>query len=129
MNSPQTPDTGDALPPRTEKKAMNTIYSVENYRKLEKAFYRTALHRPMHMERYEVGTELVYEVTSSAGAGRGRVELVIEKFVGGGFAGQVYQVKLMDISPENDPISGLESGGVYAMKILIPPSGFSVLFR
>lgn len=111
------------------KKSMTTESPIEVYRELEREFNRTALHRPMHIERYEAGTELVYDVTSVAGANKGRVGLVIEKFIGGGFAGQVYRVKLLDVSSETGPMSGLESGGVYAMKILIPPSGFSVMFR
>jgi hypothetical protein len=47
--------------------------------------------------------------------------------VGGGFAGQVYRVKILRI--EGAQIAGLEAGGSYAMKILIPPSGFSRRFR
>jgi hypothetical protein len=47
--------------------------------------------------------------------------------VGGGFAGQVYRVKVLRI--DGAEIAGLEAGGNYAMKILIPPSGFSCLFR
>lgn len=108
---------------------MTTEYSVEVYRELESAFQRVALHRPMRLDRYEAGTELVYDVTGVAPANRARVVLVIERFVGGGFAGQVYRVKAVSVAPENGPINGLESGGVYAMKILVPPSGFSVLFR
>ncbi len=108
---------------------MTTEYSVEIYRDLEREFHRVALHRPMDLDRYEAGTELVYDVTGVAGASRGKVVLVIEKFVGGGFAGQVYRVKALDVALENGPIHGLESGGTYAIKILIPPSGFSVLFR
>jgi len=108
---------------------MTTEYSVEVHRELEREFHRVALHRPMHLDRYEAGTELVYDVTGVAGANRGKFGLVIEKFVGGGFAGQVYRVRALDVALENGPVGGLESGGIYAMKILIPPSGFSELFR
>jgi hypothetical protein len=52
--------------------------------------------------------------------------LIVEKFVGGGFAGQVYRVKVTNVE---GTIEGLEEGGIYATKILIPPSGFSRLFR
>ena len=88
-----------------------------------------ALHRPMHVERLEVGTELVYDVTGIARANKGKVHLVVEKFVGGGFAGQVYRVKVLDIQPDFGPIGGLEPGKDFAMKILIPPTFFSRLFR
>ena len=83
----------------------------------------------MRVDCYDVGTELVYDVTEVAGTDRGQVRLNIEKFVGGGFAGQVYQVKVLAVEPEGRQIGGLETGGIYAMKILIPPSNFSKLFR
>jgi len=104
-------------------------YSLEVHRELEQEFRGAALHRPMRVWRYEAGTELVYHVTDVAGANKARVRLVIENFVGGGFAGQVYRVKVLDIESETGPTGGLEPGGVYAMKVLIPPTGFSRLFR
>ncbi len=108
---------------------MTTEYSVEITKKLEAEFHRAALHRSMRVDCYDVGTELDYDVTEVAGANRGQVRLNIEKFVGGGFAGQVYQVKVLAVAPEGKQIGGLETGGIYAMKILIPPSNFSKLFR
>ena len=104
-------------------------YSVEVYKELEEKFRGAALHRPMRLGRYGAGTELGYDVTEVAEANKGRVRLVVEEFVGGGFAGQVYRVKVVDIEPEAGPKWGLEVGGVYAMKIFIPPTGFSRLFR
>ena len=98
-------------------------------RKLEEKFHRLALHRPMQIERYEAGTELEYTVTGVGEANRAAVRLVVENFVGGGFAGQVYRVKVLEINPEGNPIDHLRVGGVYAAKILVPPSGFSRLFR
>ncbi|GAH76257.1 unnamed protein product, partial [marine sediment metagenome] len=46
-----------------------------------------------------------------------------------GFAGQVYRVKVSEIEAGDEPIESLDVGRVYAMKILIPPSSFSRLFR
>ena len=83
---------------------METDYSVEVYQKLEKEFHKAELHRPMYMGRYENGTELTYEVTSVDDANKGRLHLEIEKFVGGGFAGQVYRVKVLDIASDSGPI-------------------------
>ncbi len=108
---------------------MTTEYSVEITKKIEEKFHQAALYRPMRVDCYDVGTELVYEVTEVAGTNKGQVRLIIEKFVGGGFAGQVYQVKVLDIKPEDRQIKGLELGKIYAMKILIPPSNFSLIFR
>ena len=103
--------------------------SVNVYKKLEQIFRAADLHRPMSVDRYEDGTELTYDVTGVAKANQARVRVRIEKFVGGGFAGQVYRVRLLEIDGEDAAIDGLKVDGVYAMKILIPPSGFSRLFR
>jgi len=108
---------------------MEEGYSVEICKELEKKFHNAALHRPMHVERFEEGIELVYDVTGVFPPNKGRIHLVIEKFVGGGFAGQVYRVKVLNIESYDGPVGGLEAGGHYAMKILIPPTGFSRLFR
>ncbi len=108
---------------------MATGYSVEVIKDLEKEFRAAALHRPICVERYEAGTELVYEVRGIAEACQGRLHLVVEKFVGGGFAGQVYRVKIVGIDSASGPIGGLEVGKVYAMKILVPPTALSRWFR
>jgi hypothetical protein len=108
---------------------MNKEYSIEVYKALEKEFDQLELQRPMRMERYETGTPLAYDIVTVGGAIEAKVHLVIKKFVGGGFAGQVYQVEITDIESETGPIDDLEVGGLYAIKILIPPSSFSLLFR
>ena len=64
-------------------------YSVETVRQLTERFAAADLHRPMRVARYEPGDELSYKVTGVAPAVAGKVKLQIEKFVGGGFAGQV----------------------------------------
>jgi hypothetical protein len=99
------------------------------YMKLEQEFRNTALFRPMKVSRYEVGTELLYQVTGLNGSDEAGLKLVVERFVGGGFAGQVYQVKVLDISSGKSRPDGLVVGGVYAMKALVPPTTFSRLFR
>jgi hypothetical protein len=104
-------------------------YSADIYRQLEVEFNKTSLYRPMCVTRYRAGKELEYNVTGVVEATHARVRLIVEKFVGGGFAGQVYRVKVLDIASENGFIGNLRVGGVYAMKILIPPSGFSRVFR
>ena len=76
----------------------------------------------MQVERYEPGTELVYDVTGVASANKGQVRVEIEKFVGGGFAGQVYRVKVLEVKAEQGPITGVEEGAVLAIKIMVPPS-------
>jgi hypothetical protein len=58
-----------------------------------------------------------------------RLRLAVEKFVGGGFAGQVYRAKLLEAATLDGPIVGLEVGGTYAVKVLIPPSAKARRFR
>lgn len=108
---------------------MQTEYSAEIYRELEKKLLDAQLYRPMSVSRYEEGEKLNYEITDLDRGNRGKVCLVVDRFVGGGFAGQVYRVKLLDIETEPDSISGLKEGGIYAMKILVPPTTFSRFFR
>jgi hypothetical protein len=108
---------------------MDMEYSVEVYRQLEKEFQNTALHRPMVFKRYEAGTVLTYDIKGVVQRNPARVTLIVDKFVGGGFAGQVYRVKILDMESEDGAIKGLKVGGIYAIKILIPPSNFSRLFR
>ena len=99
---------------------MDSGYRSEVYEQLEKRFYAAALHRPMRIGRYEPGTELTYEMEAVTGKGRAQVCIIIEAFVGGGFAGQVYRVKVLDIKSEGGGTLDLEVGSIYAMKILIP---------
>ena len=108
---------------------MTREYSIETCKTLEAKFRDARLHRPMRVVRYDSGSELVYDVTEVAGTNTARIHAVVEKFVGGGFAGQVYRVKVTEINAPDGAIKGLEVGGIYAMKILIPPSTFSRLFR
>jgi len=108
---------------------MSIEYSAEVCKKLEARFRAAGLYRPMRISRYEPGTELTYQVSGIGQTSTARVHLVVDKFAGGGFAGQVYRVKVLGIESADGPIEGLEVGGAYAMKILTPPSSFSRLFR
>jgi hypothetical protein len=105
---------------------MANDYSVEVCTELEERFRRTEVRRPLRLRRYEPGTELTYQVQGFTGD-VANVHLTIERFVGGGFAGQVYRVRILRL--DGAPIAGLEAGGSCAMKILIPPSRFSCLVR
>jgi hypothetical protein len=101
-------------------------YSVEVCGELEAGVRAANLYRPMRVSRYDAGTELSYDVNGVGHGEKARVHLTVEKFVGGGFAGQVYRVKTTAIEGK---IEGLEVGQIYGLKILIPPSGFSRTFR
>lgn len=102
-------------------------YDIGICNKLKERFSLQQLHRPMRIGRYDAGQRLTYDMTGIASPAGAKVDLEIIKFVGGGFAGQVYKVKVLDIQGETIP--GLTTGGEYAVKILIPPSGFARFFR
>ncbi len=111
---------------------MGQSYSVEIIRQLSGYQRQLGLHRPVRVQHYEAGDELCYQAVEVAGKETATVRVRIERFVGGGFAGQVYQVTVTGIEKGGCSIpsfAGLEVGKLFAMKILIPPSGFSVFFR
>ncbi|MEE9562938.1 MAG: hypothetical protein V3W50_07710, partial [Thermoanaerobaculia bacterium] len=96
---------------------------------LEREFRACELVRPFHRAAYDAGDRIDYEVIGVIPAHEGRVRLEVVRFVGGGFAGQVYQVQLLEIEQETGTITGLEPGQHYAIKILRPPSAFAGFFR
>ncbi|MGB3863369.1 MAG: hypothetical protein WA915_14910 [Candidatus Aminicenantaceae bacterium] len=104
-------------------------YSVQTIRDLEDLFYQQKIFRPIRLRRYEQGTELFYDIKGVVPAKLGRVKLVVEEFIGGGYAGQVYRVKVLDTESSERGIEGIQPGETYAMKILIPLSGFARMFR
>lgn len=108
---------------------MAAEYSIETCQNLAQEFQACRLHRPLRISHYDPGTELYYEMTGVVPAGKAKVRLQVEKFVGGGFAGQVYRVRVLQVEAEPDCLPGIQVGSLYAVKILIPPSRFSLLFR
>ncbi|MCK4343307.1 MAG: hypothetical protein KAY37_16455 [Phycisphaerae bacterium] len=98
-------------------------------KELERQFGACELLRPFRRACYDPGELLDLAVTGVIPANTGRVRAEVERFVGGGFAGQVYRVTLQEIDAQAGPIEGLSVGGTYAIKILKPPTGFARLFR
>ncbi len=106
-----------------------TIYSVGKCRDLEKRFAACQLDRPMRVERYDPDDQLTYDVTLASVATRKnciRVSLAVERYVGGGFAGQVYKARVVSVEGENQVF---KVGQPYALKIFIPPSRGALFFR
>ncbi len=83
----------------------------------------------MRVRRYEAGQVLDYDVRGVWPERRARVRLEVERHVGGGYAGQVYRVRIADIDAPEGPIAGLEPGRSYALKVLVPVSGFGRFIR
>ena len=104
-------------------------YSAETVRELEGRFRAQALLRPLKVRKYEPGQVLAYNVRGVWPAREGRIRLEVERHVGGGFAGQVYRVRVLDIAAPGGPIEGLQAGARYALKVLVPVSGFGRFIR
>ncbi|KPL05597.1 MAG: hypothetical protein AMJ73_00275, partial [candidate division Zixibacteria bacterium SM1_73] len=108
---------------------MGVDYSLQTIQHLENLFDSQEVLRPRRRLRYEPETELQYRIRGVFPPREGQVKFRIERFVGGGYAGQVYRVKALEVEPEGEPIIGLQVGQVYALKILVPPNGFARWFR
>jgi hypothetical protein len=106
---------------------MAVPYSVETVRALERKFREQKVVRPIRRQRFEPGTILEYDIRGIIPDGRAKARFEIERYVGGGFAGQVYKTRLLSIAAGT--IEGLEAGKPYALKILIPASGMSRRIR
>jgi hypothetical protein len=100
-------------------------------RELRRVVRAHDLIEPYRPERHEIGDLLHLRVTGVQSRLQTGVTLEIERFVGGGFAGQVYRVKLIDVGDEHGgvDVDGLRRGHYYAIKVLRPPSGASLAFR
>ncbi len=108
---------------------MSTEYSIQTCKELQQQFHRLNLHRPMKIEHYDAGKELTYTVKPLTDPNETQVRVVVDKFVGGGYAGQVYRVRLVEQPDGGSGIEGLQAGAIYKLKILIPPNAFAKLFR
>lgn len=105
-------------------------YSLEVCKKLQQIVDDAKLLRHYPPSRYDVGDRLNMNLLGVCPDIKIEAIFVIEKFVGGGFAGQVYRVKLLEMDTNHaNGIPDLEIGKRYAIKILIPPSHFAVKFR
>jgi hypothetical protein len=98
-------------------------------RKLERIINEADLRHRFSPERYEPGKVLELDVTGVCPAAKGRVKLLVEDFAGGGFAGQVYRVRVLELGSADLESTGLKVGERYAVKIHIPPSRRSRRFR
>ncbi|MBU1909178.1 MAG: hypothetical protein KJ726_03945 [Verrucomicrobia bacterium] len=105
-------------------------YSIELAAELQAAANDPTLEIRRRPSRYESGQGLHLEIEGVSPAVRGAADFTVEKFLGGGFAGQVYRCRLDGLRlPEGVDIPGLAPGRRYTLKMLIPPSRFSRHFR
>ena len=108
---------------------MAEMHSPETIRALEADFSGRKLERPIRSSRYEPGTVLDYDLRGVIPDGRAKARFEVEKYVGGGYAGQVYRVKLLSLETIEGRVGGLEAGRSYALKILVPVSGLGRRIR
>ena len=105
-------------------------YSIPLCNELMGSIRKASLKVPYRPSRYEDGDILNLNFTTIWPEHKGQARFEIEKFVGGGFAGQVYRCRLLDLS-DADAFRehGLKVGAIYGIKIMLPPSRFSCVFR
>jgi len=104
-------------------------YSSEVCRRLAAVAEETRLLRPRRIVRHEVGDLLALDLEGVAPAWRGRATFEILGYVGGGFAGQVYRARVVDIEGDAPARAALPAGGTCALKMFVPWSGFARMFR
>ncbi len=104
-------------------------YDVAQIKRLEAVIEQAGLFHSHAPSRYDPGDILNVEITGVCPAATARATFELERFVGGGFAGQVYRANLLDLDPAEGSIPGLTAGNVYALKIIVPSSRFARLFR
>lgn len=105
-------------------------YSIEISKRLWGLVESANLIKKYRKSRYEVGDIVKLDLVGVCPDIKYQAIFRIEKFVGGGFAGQVYRVQLLEADFDHQMgTEELKVGKSYAMKILIPPSRFSVFFR
>jgi hypothetical protein len=107
----------------------DVAYTVETVRELEGRFLAAGLFRRRRVRRYEPGQVLLYDIRGVWPDRPGRARLEVERYVGGGYAGQVYRVRVLELTAPEGPVEGLEAGRSYALKILVPISGFGRFIR
>ena len=107
----------------------DSAYSDDVVRELKGRFCAESLFRPLRLRRYEPGEILGYDILAVWPRRPARVKLAVERHVGGGYAGQVYRVRVLEIEAPEGPVEGLVPGGVCALKILLPVSGFGRFIR
>jgi len=108
---------------------MAVSYSLETLGKLKDLFCAQKLFRPLRVQRYESGQRLTFEMEGVDPAQKIELELEVDRFVGGGYSGQVYKTKIIRFVSDGKVPAGLTVGGIYAVKIFIPPSSVSRWIR
>ncbi len=108
---------------------MSTDYSSELCRRLADVAEAQDLLRARRVTRHEAGEEVELALTGVAPAWKARARFALEKYVGGGFAGQVYRARALEVRATGPGTPSIEVGGTYALKMMVPWSRFGRAFR
>jgi len=105
-------------------------YSTELCRELCRRADDPRLKIRYRPERYEAGDVLELALTTVWPETQGHGRFLIEKFVGGGFAGQVYRCRVLALDiPRDEARLNLRENDICAVKIMIPPTRLARVFR
>lgn len=104
-------------------------YSIDYCRDLLNVIREARLEVPSVPTRYEKGDILDLEFVTVWPEKAGRGTFRIEKFVGGGFAGQVYRCRLVSIEMKDGSAPCLKKDAICAVKIMLPPEQGARSFR
>ena len=110
---------------------MAKAYSSEVCRQLAAMADEAGVLRPRRITRHEAGEVLELDLTGVSPVWKAHAAFELERYVGGGFAGQVYRAKLLRLEPDGGATAPvpLDVGGTYALKVFVPWSGFGRWFR
>lgn len=107
--------------PAYDQEFVNTLRNEAN---------RPALHFRPAPVRHESGDVLEVAIRGVWPDTRAVATLRLDRFIGGGFAGQVYRCTLTGLRPEpGGKPPQLQVGGTYKVKILVPPARGDLRFR
>jgi hypothetical protein len=84
---------------------------------------------PYRPDRYEDGDTLEVPIATVWPEADGHARFRLDRFVGGGYAGQVYRATLQALDLPEGTRTELAVGRVYAVKILVPPTPGARRFR
>jgi hypothetical protein len=108
---------------------MAVAYDLDLIHRLQDVIREQNLLSTHAPTRYEPGHVFDVEIRGVHPAVTGRAKVEALQFIGGGFAGQVYRSRVVELDLGGETIPGLDVGGIVNVKIMIPPSRGKKAFR
>ncbi|MBN1425022.1 hypothetical protein JXA88_10730 [Candidatus Fermentibacteria bacterium] len=121
------------MPDPADGEPVSTLSFLELRDELLQAYGHCGLAVPYQPCRYDPGDLLTYDLRGIHPRYNAQATLSVDRFVGGGFAGQVYRVCLTRLECLHEASIGevpdLAVGSHYALKLLLPPRPSAARFR